>query len=131
MSESLEKILYVEDEDDIRAIAELALGHLGSFKLLSCASGAEALAVAAGQSVDLVLLDVMMPGMDGPEVLRQLRVLPAYVSTPVIFMTAKVQPEEQLGYLSLGAAGVIAKPFDPLTLADQVRDIWSAVQSQN
>lgn len=124
MPKRLERILYVEDEDDIRTVATMALQAVGGFEVRACASGAEALEQAAGAGADLLLLDVMMPGMDGPSTLAALRDMPATAATPVVFMTAKVQATEIAQYHSLGALGVIAKPFDPMTLADQLRVIW-------
>lgn len=125
MSQSLERITYVEDEPDIRTIAEIALTTVGGFNVDTCSCGKEALDRAPGFGPDLVLLDVMMPEMDGPEVFRQLRKSPDTSETPVVFMTAKVQPAEVAEYLSLGAIGVISKPFDPITLADELRAIWN------
>jgi len=124
MTRELTRILYVEDDPDIQAIAMMVLETINGFTLTACSSGAEALAKAVGFNPDLVLLDVMMPGMDGPETLKGLRAFPELANTPVVFMTAKVQPQEVEGYLNLGAVGVIAKPFDPMTLAQQLRDIW-------
>jgi len=120
----LTTILYVEDEPDIRAIAELALQAIGGFSLTSCASGKEALSAARAEVPDLIVLDVMMPEMDGPETLRKLREIPSMVDVPAIFMTAKVQPDEIAEYRALGAVDVIAKPFDPLSLAQRINDIW-------
>ncbi|MDG4867837.1 response regulator [Guyparkeria sp. 1SP6A2] len=120
---ALERILYVEDEEDIRAVAQLALESVGGFTLKSCASGEEALREAEAFAPDLILLDVMMPGMDGPSTLQALREIPALADVPVAFMTAKVQPAEIEYFKSLGAREVIAKPFDPMTLAEQVRGI--------
>ena len=122
---SLQRILLVEDDDDIRRIARLTLERLGSFTVEECASGSEAAAVALGMKPDLILLDVMMPGMDGPTTLRELQATPAVAGIPVVFMTAKVQPHEQKQYRDLGAIGVIAKPFDPATLPDALRALWS------
>lgn len=127
-SKELKRILYVEDEDDIRAVAELALVNVAGFQLLACASGAEALEMAEEFRPDLLLLDVMMPGMDGPATLRALRGLPSLSETPAIFMTAKVQPEEVNRYLELGAQDVIAKPFDPMLLGDQLRNVWRRLE---
>jgi len=124
MSQTLNKVLYVEDEDDIRTVAQLALEVVGGLTLRSCSSGEEAVQAAVGFAPDLILLDVMMPGMDGPSTLAALRELTLLKDVPVIFMTAKVQPSEIAYYRSLGALDVIAKPFDPMTLADQVRAIW-------
>lgn len=118
------KILYVEDEPDIRSIAKMSMQAIGGFDICECAGGQEALAAAAAFAPQLVLLDVMMPGMDGPETLRRLRELPATSATPVIFMTAKVQANEVNEYLTLGAIGVIAKPFDPMTLPQQITNLW-------
>lgn len=123
MSE-LNRILYVEDESDIQAVANIALGMVGGFTVKTCSSGEEAVREGAGFAPDVILLDVMMPGMDGPGTLKALHELPALKQTPVIFMTAKVQPHEVAHYKSLGALDVIAKPFDPMALADQVRRIW-------
>lgn len=125
MAHELSRILYVEDDPDIQAIAMMVLETISGFTLAPCSSGAEALQKAVAFKPDLVLLDVMMPGMDGPETLKGLRAFPELASTPVVFMTAKVQPQEVEGYLNLGAIGVIAKPFDPMTLAQELRDIWS------
>jgi CheY-like chemotaxis protein len=121
---TLQRILYVEDEPDIQAVARLALETVGGFTVEVCSSGAEAVARAPAFAPDLVLLDVMMPGMDGPGTLAALRALPALARTPVVFMTAKVQPAEIANFRSLGALEVIAKPFDPMRLADTIREIW-------
>lgn len=124
---ALSRILFVEDDSDIQIVASLALESLGGFRVLACASGAEALARFAEFSPDLVLLDVMMPGMDGPATLEALRRLPGGSTTPVVFMTARVQAHEVARYKALGAVEVISKPFDPMRLAATVRDIWSAL----
>ena len=122
---AIKKILHVEDEPDIREVARLALEAVGGFAVESCASGEDALAKAPGFKPDIVLLDVMMPGMDGPTTLRRLRALPGFERTPVIFMTAKAMPQEIERFKELGALDVITKPFDPMGLADQVRAIWT------
>lgn len=121
---TLQRILYVEDETDIQAVAKLALETVGGFTVMTCSSGEQALRLASDFAPDMVLLDVMMPGMDGPTTLRRLRELPALAEVPVAFMTAKVQAAEIAQYKSLGAIDVIPKPFDPINLADQVRDLW-------
>ncbi|MEI8166676.1 MAG: response regulator, partial [Chloroflexales bacterium] len=95
------------------------------FQVMPCSSGHEALRVAPTFAPDLILLDVMMPVMDGPETLRQMHALEATRTTPVIFMTAKVQRHEVEQYLALGAVNVIAKPFDPMQLASAIREIWA------
>lgn len=124
MSETLARILYVEDEPDIQVIARLALETLGGFTLEVCSSGKEALEKITAFQPQLILLDVMMPGMDGPTTLQELRKIPAFSTTPTIFMTAKVQPSEVNGYKQIGAVDVIPKPFDPMTLSNQVLEIW-------
>jgi CheY-like chemotaxis protein len=121
---TLQRVLYVEDEPDIQAVAKLALEMVGGFTVKICSSGEEALREVAAFAPDMILLDVMMPGMDGPTTLKALRQLPAASALPVAFMTAKVQPAEVAHYKSLGALDVIAKPFDPMALAGQVHDIW-------
>ena len=124
MAEKLERILYVEDEPDIQVVARLALEMLGGFKVEICNSGNEALSRAPDFQPQLILLDVMMPGIDGPGTLMMLRNLPQFAVTPVIFMTAKVQPGEVAYFKGLGAVDVIPKPFDPMTLAGKVQEIW-------
>ena len=118
-----QRILYVEDEADIRVIAEIALEVVGGFTVVSCASGPEAVAAASRARPDLLLLDMMMPGMDGLSTLEALRAIPETAHTPVIFMTAKVQAAEVAHFKSVGALDVIAKPFDPMALAQQIRSI--------
>lgn len=120
------RILYVEDQPDIRLVAKMALEVVGKFTVTACASGQEALDCAPHVSADLLLLDVMMPGMDGPGTLQALRQLPATADTPVIFMTAKVQAAEVALYKAMGALEVISKPFDPMKLSEQIRQAWAA-----
>ncbi len=125
MVDQLTRILYVEDEPDIQMVARLALETLGGFTVAICSSGNEALERAPEFQPQLILLDVMMPEMDGPTTLGKLRGLSQFASTPVIFMTAKVQPGEVAGYKEIGAVDVIPKPFDPMTLSSQVQAIWA------
>ncbi|MDH5301642.1 MAG: response regulator [Gammaproteobacteria bacterium] len=125
----LQKILYVEDEPDISQIAKLALESIGGFTVEACENGFEALRKAPGFCPQLILLDVMMPEMDGPATMLKLRALPGLEKTPVVFMTAKVQPSEVESYKQLGAVDVIAKPFDPMGLADNIRAIWQRCQA--
>ncbi|MBI1402238.1 MAG: response regulator [Porphyrobacter sp.] len=115
------RILYVDDEPDIREIAELALSLDAGLDVRTAASGAEALEIAGKWLPDLVLLDVMMPGMDGPTTLACLRENPATRELPVVFITARAQTQEMQSFAMLDARGVIAKPFDPMTLAAQAR----------
>jgi CheY-like chemotaxis protein len=119
----LTSILYVEDEPDIRAIAELALQDMGGFTLTSCASGAEALTAAQQGAPDL-LLDVMMPDMDGFTTLRRLRELPAMTAVPAVFMTASANHLDAQACQALGVVDTIQKPFDPLSLAEHINTIW-------
>ncbi len=126
MSEPL-KILYVDDENDIREIAAMALELDSGIELKICASGANALAIVQEWLPDLILLDVMMPGMDGPETLVRLRQDPVSVSIPVVFITARTQPEDMEKFMALGAASVIFKPFDPMTLATQTRELFATI----
>lgn len=116
------RIIYVDDEDDIREIAHMAIELDPELEVRSCASGAEALAVARVWQPDLVLLDVMMPCMDGPAVLSELRNCPDTANVPVVFITARRQPSEIERLISMGGKGVLAKPFDPLKLAQDVKD---------
>ncbi len=124
--QELNRILYVEDEPDIQAVAKIALEAVGGFELKVCSSGEEALQDPVSFAPDLLLLDVMMPGMDGPATLVELRKLPELADVPVIFMTAKVQPQEVEHFKSLGAIEVIAKPFDPMNLAQTIKNAWDA-----
>ncbi|MES2205420.1 MAG: response regulator [Pseudomonadota bacterium] len=122
----LKNILYVEDDSDIQEVARVALEAVGGFTLKVCSSGQEAIeAIKSDFIPDLILLDVMMPQMDGRATLTELRKLPVVCNTPVIFMTVKVQPYEVNEYLSQGALGVIAKPFDPLLLSEKILAHWN------
>ena len=120
----LQKVLLVEDETDIQQIAHVALEMVGGLEVAICSGGAEALEIVRRFAPDLILLDVMMPHMDGPETLRQLREMEEFRDTPIVFMTAKVQPDEVNTYRALGVVDVVSKPFDPMTLASQVRAIY-------
>jgi CheY-like chemotaxis protein len=117
------RILYVDDEPDIREIAELSLGLDPEFEVRTAASGEEAIAIAREWQPAIVLLDVMMPGMGGPETLSRLRGHSETLHTPVAFVTARAQRSEIQNFATLDAVGVIAKPFDPVTLAVQVRKL--------
>ena len=121
----LERVLHIEDDLSIQEVARVALEIVGGFRVVSCSSGKEGLEQVEKFAPHVILLDVMMPGMDGPETLVHLQQMPSLSQVPVIFMTAKVQGSELDEYHQLGAAGVISKPFDPMTLADQIRTLWS------
>jgi len=123
-----QKILYVEDEPDIQAIAKVALETIGGFTVRICSSGREALETIGEFNPDCILLDVMMPGMDGPATLKALRQLPGFATTPIVFLTAKVQPQEVAAFKALGALDMISKPFNPLTLASTLRQILESRQ---
>ena len=132
MSGQLSKILYVEDEPDIQAIVKLTLEQIGGFNLEICSSGQEAIDKGAAFEPDLILLDVMMPGLDGPSTLQELRRFDSLKGVPAVFMTAKVQPQEITQYKEIGAVDVIVKPFDPTTLSNTIVNIWETwQQSQN
>jgi CheY-like chemotaxis protein len=115
------RVLYVDDDADIREIAAMSLALDPAIEVHTCASGQEALATAAAWQPQLVLLDVMMPGMDGPETLAKLKAERQTAAIPIVFITARTQAYEVERFLSLGAIGVIAKPFDPIELAAQAR----------
>ena len=123
----LKTILYVDDEPDIREIVEMSLGVVGNLAVHTCESGEPALRLAPQLLPDLVLLDVMMPEMDGPTTLKRMRENPALARIPVVFITAKALPQEVARFRELGAAAVIAKPFDPMKLPQQVVAIWEGL----
>lgn len=114
------KILVVDDEDDIREVAQLCFEVMGGWEVTPARSGREALAMVGTLRPDVILMDVMMPDLDGPATFRLLQKDPASRSIPVILLTAKVQPGDRRQFEALGVRGVIAKPFDPLTLASEV-----------
>jgi two-component system OmpR family response regulator len=122
MAEQLSSILMIDDDASIRTIAHLSLAEVGKFQVSLAASGIEGLQRLQTEQPDVVLLDVMMPGMDGPTTLSKIREQFGDL-LPVIFMTAKVQQHEMDNYRALGAAGIISKPFDPMTLPNQIRNI--------
>lgn len=115
------KVLIVDDEPDIRRIARLGLSKVGGMEVVEASNGAEGLVRAKAEMPDVVLLDVMMPAVDGPTTLARLREDPATAGIPVVFLTAKAIAAEVERLKSLGAAGVLTKPFDPMTLARDLR----------
>lgn len=125
------RILHVDDEPDIREVVDISLGLDPQFEVRACASGAEALTAAADWLPTLILLDVMMPVMDGPMTLAQLRNNPKTSDVPVLFMTARAQAREVEHYISLGAQGVISKPFDPMALAGLVGEHLQTLRRSN
>jgi two-component system OmpR family response regulator len=115
------RVVYVDDEADIREVAALSLGLDPELEVRTCASGADLITIAATWHPDIILLDVMMPGMDGPSTLAGLRRNPALAAIPVVFITARTQSREVERFTAMGAAGVITKPFDPMTLASTAK----------
>ncbi|NJK99737.1 MAG: response regulator [Spirulinaceae cyanobacterium SM2_1_0] len=117
------RILVIDDEADIREVAQLSLEIGRGWEVLAAASGQEGIELAATCQPDAILLDVMMPDMDGPTTWQRLQQNPATQTIPVILLTAKVQATEQRGYAKLGVAAVLAKPFDPVKLADLIAEV--------
>ena len=122
----LKRILHVEDDPSIQAVVKVSLEAIGGYQVQSCSSGHQALEVVIAFAPQFVLLDVMMPGMGGPETLTRLSERIDLTQVPVVFMTAKVQPSEIEHLRNLGACDVIVKPFDPMRLASQIQAIWEA-----
>lgn len=114
------RILIIDDEDDIREVAGLSLESVAGWEVVMANSGPQGLARAIEHQPDAILLDVMMPGMDGPTTFRELRRHPATARIPVLLLTAKVQSSDQRRFADLGVEGVLFKPFDPLTLHKQI-----------
>jgi CheY-like chemotaxis protein len=123
----LRTILYVDDEPDIREVVQMSLSLIGDVDVQVCESGEEALVLVPRLRPDLVLLDVMMPRMDGPTTLSRMRADPVMAHIPVIFMTAKALPQEMERFQDMGAVAVIPKPFDPIQLGGQVVSIWEGL----
>ncbi len=117
------KVLLVEDEADIREIAKMSLELSGDIELVQCASGEEAVHAVRGFIPDVLLLDVMMPGMSGPQTMRKMREMPGLELVPVIFMTARAHEAEHKELWELGAKEIISKPFDPMILGDQIKAV--------
>ena len=128
---NIEKVFLVDDDPNIRRIAEISLKKLGPWQVELAASGRELLDLLTKGKPDLLILDVMMPEMDGPTTLRSIKEQFPDFCQPVIFMTAKVMSHEIDEYLNMGAAGVVCKPFNPKDLADEVRDICSRWEAKN
>lgn len=122
----IRSVLLVDDDKDIRLVGRLILESVGQWRVLLASSGDEAIALAARERPDVILLDMVMPEKDGTAVLADLRSLPETASIPVIFLTAKAQERDRVRYLGLGAAGVITKPFEPMALPREIRSILGA-----
>jgi CheY-like chemotaxis protein len=127
---ALQSVLHVDDEPDIRQIVQMALGLLHGVTIHTADCGEQALELARDLRPDLLLLDVMMPGLDGPSTLARLRADPQLRAIPVIFMTAKAMPQEVARFRAMGAAGVIAKPFDPMQLGKQLLALWAGISAE-
>jgi len=124
MSRKLEHIMCIDDDADILEIVQMVLEDIGHFRVTPLNRAENALSQILTLEPDLVLVDVMMPEMDGPSLLRALRAQAALTALPVVFMTARIQDAEVRDYLAQGADGVIPKPFNPMTLSDDIRAIW-------
>lgn len=122
--ETLQRVLCAEDDPDIRTILELSLGTVGGYELCMCPDGIAAVEAAPRFRPDLILLDVMMPGLTGPEAMQAIRALPGLRHTPVVLMSARALPHEIEALLEHGATGVIVKPFEPMRLAEHLRIYW-------
>ncbi len=123
MGSLMRRILIIDDEDDIREVAALSLEATAGWQILAARSGAEGIAIASAQHPDAILMDVMMPGVDGPSTFRLMQAIPAIAHIPVLLLTAKVQGIDQRRFADLGVAAVLFKPFDPLTLAQQISEV--------
>jgi CheY-like chemotaxis protein len=123
----MRRILIIDDEDDIREVAALSLEATAGWEILTANSGAKGIEVAVAQQPDAILMDVMMPEVDGPTTFRNMQQNPAISNIPVLLLTAKVQGVDQRRFAGLGVAAILFKPFDPLTLADQISEVlgWS------
>ena len=123
----LEHILCIDDERDILEIVRLCLETVGNYKVTTCNGGKAGIAQAQDVRPDLIMIDVMMPDLDGPSTFRKMQEHEVLKDIPVIFMTARVQKAEVDEYLQLGAVAVIAKPFDPMSLSDEIEKIWRSL----
>ena len=123
MGTLMRRILIIDDEDDIREVAALSLEATAGWQVFTASSGAEGIQKARLNLPDAILMDVMMPGMDGPTTFREMQLDPTIAPIPVLLLTAKVQGVDQRRFAELGVAAVLSKPFDPLTLADQISGI--------
>lgn len=123
----VKRILLVDDDDDIRQVAGMSLELVGGWAVSTASSGAQALELAAAEQPDAIILDVMMPDLDGPQTFRRLQADDTTRSIPVVLLTAKVQAADRARFDELGVCGVLTKPFDPMKLSDEVSDVlgWS------
>ena len=119
----MHRVLIIDDEDDIREVAALSLEATAGWEILTASSGREGILVAVREKPEAILMDVMMPEMDGPTTFKQLQLNPETASIPVVLLTAKVQGADQRRFAGLGVAAVLFKPFDPLTLSSQISEV--------
>ena len=128
----MRRVLIIDDEEDIREVAALSLEATAGWKVSTAASGAQGIVIAKAERPDAILMDVMMPGVDGPSTFREMQKIDEIKDIPVLLLTAKVQGVDKRRFADLGVAGVLFKPFDPLTLADQISEVlnWTAQSSQ-
>ena len=119
----MRRILIIDDEDDIREVAALSLEATAGWHVFTASSGAKGIELAVAELPDAILMDVMMPGVDGPTTFREMQQNPAIANIPVLLLTAKVQGVDQRRFAGLGVAAILFKPFDPLTLADQISEV--------
>lgn len=122
-------LLHVEDDADIREIAMMALGISGEFAIIQCESGDEALSEVGNSTPDVILLDMMMPGMTGLQTLQHMRKMPHLAEVPAIFMTARTQQSDMDELRAIGNVEVITKPFDPMTLSDQIKEAMAKIDA--
>jgi CheY-like chemotaxis protein len=127
----MRRILIIDDEDDIREVAALSLEATAGWQVMTANSGAKGIEVAIAEQPDAILMDVMMPGVDGPTTFREMQQIPSIAQIPVLLLTAKVQGVDKRRFAGLGVAAVLFKPFDPLTLAEQIAEAlhWSGAPS--
>ncbi|MBB4266495.1 response regulator [Roseospira visakhapatnamensis] len=125
MSRELKRVLYVDDEVMLQKVGRVALEKFGGFEVEVVGSGEEALQRAPVYNPDLILLDVMMPGMDGPSTVERLRAMPEVCQIPIVFITAKAHPDEVARFKALGVMGVLTKPYEPQDLGNQLRTLWA------
>lgn len=124
MKPTLQRILYIEDDDDIAAVAQLTLKAMGNFDVRHFRSGQAGIDAYESVAPHLILVDVMMPELDGPATVTHLKQVHGASCAPFIFMTARAQLSEQEQYRALGALDVIVKPFNPMTLCQKIQEIW-------
>ncbi len=129
--DELTKIACIDDEPDLLELIKIALTAVGGFDVTTFRDGPSAIAGLQDSLPQLILLDFMMPGMSGIETLQKLETIEQYKNIPIIIMTARVQGDEKKSYYDAGAVGVITKPFDPMTLPDEIREIWIKVTQSN